>query len=140
MSNNATNNTTNTKMTTKRVGEPRKRGFASMDPQQQRQIASVGGRAAHESGNAHQFDSAEAREAGRKGGEVVSQNRSHMAEIGRAGGTARAANLQEKRLQKEREEEARREAAARASSTTETTAVEPEAKPAAEREPVRREG
>ena len=46
------------------------RGFASMDPQQQREIASKGGRAAHESGNAHEFTSEEAREAGRKGGQA----------------------------------------------------------------------
>lgn len=41
------------------------RGFASMDQQQQREIASQGGRAAHASGNAHEFTSEEAREAGR---------------------------------------------------------------------------
>jgi general stress protein YciG len=46
-----------------------KRGFASMDSEKQRAIASQGGRAAHASGNAHQFSSAEAREAGRKGGQ-----------------------------------------------------------------------
>ncbi len=40
------------------------RGFASMDPQRQREIASQGGRAAHRSGNAHQFTSEEARAAG----------------------------------------------------------------------------
>lgn len=45
-----------------------RRGFASMDPERQRQIASEGGKAAHASGNAHQFNAAEAREAGRKGG------------------------------------------------------------------------
>ncbi len=44
------------------------RGFASMDPQRQREIASEGGRAAHEKGTAHEFTSDEAREAGRKGG------------------------------------------------------------------------
>ena len=43
-------------------------GFASMDPQRQREIASEGGRAAHEKGTAHEFTSDEAREAGRKGG------------------------------------------------------------------------
>jgi general stress protein YciG len=65
-----------------------RRGFASMDPDTQRQIASKGGKAAHASGNAHQFvaGSQEAREAGRKGGRAVSQNREHMAEIGRRGG------------------------------------------------------
>jgi general stress protein YciG len=42
------------------------RGFASMDPQRQREIASQGGRAAHLSGNAHEFTSEEARRAGQK--------------------------------------------------------------------------
>ena len=50
------------------------RGFASMDPQRQREIASQGGRAAHEKGTAHEFNSEEAREAGRKGGQARSQN------------------------------------------------------------------
>jgi len=40
------------------------RGFASMDPERQREIASEGGRAAHASGNAHEFTSEEARKAG----------------------------------------------------------------------------
>ena len=51
------------------------RGFASMDPQRQREIASEGGRAAHEKGTAHEFTSEEAREAGRKGGMARSANR-----------------------------------------------------------------
>ena len=63
-----------------------RRGFASMDDEKQREIASKGGKAAHEKGTAHEFDSEEAREAGRKGGETVSQDREHMAEIGRKGG------------------------------------------------------
>ena len=67
------------------------RGFASMDFQKQREIASKGGRAAHQQGTAHEFTSEEAREAGRKGGEVVSRDRNHMAEIGRKGGEARSA-------------------------------------------------
>lgn len=62
------------------------RGFASMDDDKQREIASQGGRAAHEKGTAHEFNSQEAREAGKKGGEAVSQDREHMAEIGRKGG------------------------------------------------------
>ncbi|WP_288405269.1 KGG domain-containing protein [uncultured Deinococcus sp.] len=69
-------------------GDQDGRGFAGMDPDKQREIASEGGRAAHESGNAHEFSSEEAREAGRKGGEAVSQDREHMAEIGRKGGEA----------------------------------------------------
>ena len=44
------------------------RGFASMERSKQREIASKGGRAAHEKGSAHEWTSAEAREAGRKGG------------------------------------------------------------------------
>ena len=47
-----------------------KRGFGSMDEEKQREIASKGGKAAHEQGTAHEFDSEEAAEAGRKGGEA----------------------------------------------------------------------
>jgi general stress protein YciG len=65
------------------------RGFASMDPNKQREIASKGGRAAHAKGTAHEFNSEEARDAGRKGGQAVSRNREHMAAIGRRGGEAR---------------------------------------------------
>ena len=67
------------------------RGFASMDRGKQKEIASKGGKAAHAKGTAHEFDSGEAREAGRKGGLAVSQNREHMAKIGRRGGEARGA-------------------------------------------------
>jgi general stress protein YciG len=62
------------------------RGFASMNDEKQREIASKGGKAAHEKGTAHEFTPEEAREAGRKGGETVSKDREHMAEIGREGG------------------------------------------------------
>src|SRR6266511_3106938 len=76
-----------------------RRGFASMDESKQREIASKGGHAAHAKGTAHEFTPDEAREAGRKGGEVVSRNREHMARIGRQGGerrgAARAARLRE---------------------------------------------
>ncbi len=53
-----------------------KRGFASMDEEKRREIASEGGKAAHEKGTAHEFDSEEAREAGRKGGQARAQNQS----------------------------------------------------------------
>jgi general stress protein YciG len=66
------------------------RGFASMDEHRQREIARKGGRAAHEKGKAHEFTPDEARAAGRKGGEKVSVNRKHMAEIGRRGGRSSA--------------------------------------------------
>jgi len=49
------------------------RGFASMDPQRQRAIASNGGRKAQENGTAHRLTSEEGREAGRKGGIARSQ-------------------------------------------------------------------
>ena len=64
----------------------RSRGFAAMDEDQQRRIASKGGKAAHERGTAHEFTPAEARRAGKRGGQVVSRDRKHMAEIGRRGG------------------------------------------------------
>jgi hypothetical protein len=48
------------------MAEKGKRGFAGMDAEKQRQIASKGGKAAHQKGRAHEFTSEEAREAGRK--------------------------------------------------------------------------
>ena len=69
--------------------EKKPRGFAAMDPERQREIASKGGRIAHLRGNAHEFTPEEAREAGRKGGQTVSKDRQHMARIGRLGGEAR---------------------------------------------------
>ena len=51
-----------------------RRGFASMDEEKQREIASKGGKAAHEKGTAHEFTSEEAQEAGRKGGQARSRD------------------------------------------------------------------
>ena len=69
------------------------RGFASMDPQRQREIASEGGRAAHERGTAHEFTSEEAREAGRKGGQARAENRSaRQRGSGSAGSTQMASD------------------------------------------------
>lgn len=79
-------------MTTQNHAGKSNRGFASMDMGKQREIASKGGRAAHAQGRAHEFTPDEARVAGRKGGEVVSRDRAHMAAIGRAGGQARGRN------------------------------------------------
>jgi len=82
-------------MATNEKGESRGRGFAGMDPERQRQISSQGGKAAHQKGTAHEFDSEEAREAGRKGGMV-------------SGGRRRAresANAQRQPEQPERSEE-----------------------------------
>ena len=51
-----------------------RRGFASMTLEQRKQIASMGGKRAHEIGRAHQFTSDEARAAGRKGGTAKAAN------------------------------------------------------------------
>ena len=51
------------------------RGFASMDRAKQKEIASKGGKAAHQKGTAHEWTSEEAREAGRKGGMASHQRR-----------------------------------------------------------------
>ncbi len=56
-------------MANQNQGSTSNRGFASMDENKQREIASQGGKAAHEKGTAHEFTSEEAREAGRKGGQ-----------------------------------------------------------------------
>jgi len=54
------------------------RGFASMDRAKQREIASKGGKAAHQKGTAHEWTSDEAREAGRKGGMASHRRRREM--------------------------------------------------------------
>lgn len=88
--------------------ESKKRGFAAMSREKQRQIAGAGGKAAHAKGTAHEFTREEARAAGqaggealfkrlgrehmsaigKKGGATVSQSREHMSAIGRKGGEA----------------------------------------------------
>jgi len=57
-----------------------RRGFASMSPEKQREIASKGGRAAHEKGTAHEWSADEARNAGRKGGQVSRGGRGRLIE------------------------------------------------------------
>jgi general stress protein YciG len=59
------------------------RGFASMDRSKQREIASKGGKAAHQKGTAHEWTSEEAREAGRKGG--MASHRRKQEQQGTAG-------------------------------------------------------
>jgi len=63
-----------------------RRGFASMSPEKQREIASKGGRAAHEKGTAHEWTPDEARSAGRKGGQISRGGRGRLV-------TADAANV-----------------------------------------------
>ena len=59
------------------------RGFASMDRAKQREIASKGGKAAHQKGTAHEWTSEEARDAGRKGG--IASHRRRREQIGNPG-------------------------------------------------------
>jgi len=64
------------------------RGFASMDRAKQREIASKGGKAAHQKGTAHEWTSEEAREAGRKGGMASHRRRSELTGSQSSGDTA----------------------------------------------------
>jgi uncharacterized protein len=50
-----------------------------MSPEKQREIASKGGRAAHQKGTAHEWTADEARSAGRKGGQVSRGGRGRLA-------------------------------------------------------------
>ena len=61
-------------------------GFAAMDPAKHRELASRGGKKVQALGKGHQFTPDEARAAGVKGGNAVSQNREHMRTIGSKGG------------------------------------------------------
>jgi len=62
-------------------GKRGERGFAAMDPAQQKSIASKGGQAVSQNREHMSL-------IGKKGGEAVSQNREHMSAIGRKGGEA----------------------------------------------------
>jgi len=79
------------------MSKTRKRGFGSMDHEKQRVIASMGGKAAHAAGTAHQYTPKEAAAAGRKGGRTVIRDREYMAEIGRRGGLKRGRRLRAQR-------------------------------------------
>jgi uncharacterized protein len=100
---------------TNEKGESRGRGFAGMDPERQRQISSQGGKAAHQKGTAHEFDSNEAREAGRKGGMV-------------SGGRRRAREqAQQTQREPEREGERERENEAEGTGTGSSSDASPSA-------------
>jgi hypothetical protein len=57
-----------------------------MSPERQRELSSMGGKAAHARGVAHTFTPSTARAAGRKGGASVAKDVAHMQAIGRVGG------------------------------------------------------
>jgi general stress protein YciG len=73
----------------------RARGFASMNPDLQRQIASLGGKAAHAKGRAHQWTLEEARAAGRKGG-TASHRPAKRREAGAPGSDIDLSTLQQR--------------------------------------------
>jgi uncharacterized protein len=83
-----------------------RRGFATWSPERQREVASKGGRSAHATGVAHHWTSEDAKAAGRVGGFIVSQNRAHMASIGRKGGVISGIA---RRAKKEQESEVKEE-------------------------------
>jgi uncharacterized protein len=66
------------------------RGFASMDRAKQREIASKGGKAAHQKGTAHEWTSEEARDAGRKGG--IASHRRRREQMGLGGSSTSTAD------------------------------------------------
>jgi len=68
------------------------RGFASMDRAKQRDIASKGGKAAHQKGTAHEWTSEEAREAGRKGGMASHRRKQQQQGGGTAGNSGNLEN------------------------------------------------
>ncbi len=57
------------------MAEPKRKGFSAMDKFKQKEIASKGGKAAHQKGTAHEFTAEEARAAGRKGGSTMRRHK-----------------------------------------------------------------
>jgi uncharacterized protein len=102
---------------TNEKGESRGRGFAGMDPERQRQISSQGGKAAHQKGTAHEFDSNEAREAGRKGG-MVSGGRRRAREQQAQGHPSREPERERSERESESEESSSTETGSDASPST----------------------
>lgn len=60
--------------------------LASTKSDLQRQISSKGGKAAHESGAAHEFDAVEAKAAGLRSWELYPKSSEYMSKIGSKGG------------------------------------------------------
>ena len=73
-----------------------RRGFASMSPEKQREIASKGGRAAHQKGTAHEWTSEEARSAGRKGGQISRGGRGRLVDGSEISTESQAGGLTER--------------------------------------------
>ncbi len=73
----------------KQQGDTSNRGFASMDPEKQREIASEGGKAAHASGHAHEFTPEEARQAGKMSHSGSQQSGADTGSRGSSPGTSK---------------------------------------------------
>lgn len=73
--------------------EPKARGFAAMEPDRLKRIASMGGQAAHREGVAHEFTKEEASAAGKLGGKKVAAIPGHMSAMGRRSAKARVEAL-----------------------------------------------
>jgi len=63
------------------MADKKRRGFAAMSKEKQREIAGMGGRAAHLQGKAHEFTPEEAKLVGRKGGIASGKVRAEKAEL-----------------------------------------------------------
>ena len=79
------------------------RGFASMSPEMQRKISSMGGKAAHAQGKAHEFTKEEAKAAGKLGGARMTSEQASI--IGKLGGIARGKNKKKEAEEKKKEKE-----------------------------------
>ena len=75
------------------------RGFASMDRAKQREIASKGGKAAHQKGTAHEWTSDEARDAGRKGGLASHKRRREQLMTGSGAASSEPGSMSEQRTE-----------------------------------------
>ena len=81
------------------------RGFASMDRSKQKEIASKGGKAAHEKGSAHEWTSAEAREAGRKGGMASHRRKQEQVSNPSTNASPDASNSADRAIEERRSDE-----------------------------------
>lgn len=79
------------------------RGFATLTPEQRREVSRRGGVAAHKSGHAHEWGVAEAKAAGRLGGLKIAENRARMSELSKLGHRAKEAQKKAERAELEKE-------------------------------------
>ena len=121
---------------TNEKGESRGRGFAGMDRERQRQISSQGGKAAHQKGTAHEFDSNEAREAGRKGGMVSGGRRRAREQQAQQGRPSTEPERESTERESESETEAARHRLGRFAHALTTQTTSPHSGPGRPRGPI----